>query len=103
MQNKYSKAFDFVFGYALDGALNDNEHCMVRNNAEIVLEIINKSFPLKPIKVPGRKKEFKYICPNDNCKKYLFEQNSQTMRLIGHLDKFNYCACCGQALDWSEE
>lgn len=97
MKNKYQEAFKRL--------KNDIERGNCDYNVEpylnILQELVDKETPMKVIANPsGKSKRYKYLCPN--CKDYLFEANSQTMRFMKDEKRYNHCAYCGQKIDWSD-
>ena len=42
MNNEYQDALNFIYGYALDGALNDDESNTVRKKVAILQELVDK-------------------------------------------------------------
>lgn len=95
-ENKYQEALNFIFGYALEGALNDNEHCMVREKVATLQELVDKETPKKPNNV----KKFTTFngigykiakCPYCKGKNKVREYVSR-----------NRCYTCGQRLEWGE-
>lgn len=72
------------------------------NPVSVLQQLVDKETPMKVIANPsGKSKRYKYLCPN--CKDYLFEANSQTMRFMKDEKRYNHCAYCGQKIDWSDE
>ena len=109
MSNKYQEALNFIFGFALDGSLNDDESNLVRDKAKILQELVDKATPMKPtvkeLKRPDGKGgeefwQYLYKCPT--C-----EENYKKNRFINHFNSLDkgipYCKHCGTKVDWSDD
>ena len=85
--SKYQEALNFVFGYALDGSLNDSESNMVREKVSILQELVDGKTAMKPAQhVHSKTKETYYEC--------------RRCGITGITPANNYCPECGQKLDW---
>ena len=107
MENKYQEALDVIKKINLRSEHyvqfeEDNIENVYEEEINIIQELVDKETPMKVIANPsGKSKRYKYLCPN--CKDYLFEANSQTMRFMKDEKRYNHCAYCGQKIDWSDE
>ena len=64
-------------------------HCEDYRNASLLQDLVTKEEALKPVSQPsGKSKRYKYTCPN--CGEFLFNANSQTMRMMHNLGSNNY-------------
>lgn len=102
--NKYQEALDYV-NKSVCTALNclgieDNKTI---ENLNILQELVDKETPAKPIKFDEIDNEI-YKCPN--CDEEIRSINRWVLdNYPYHVDsgKTNYCAECGQKLDWSDK
>jgi len=74
-----------------DNCNNCCDYCDVNASLNLAVKALEKQMPKKPIKRHGL-----YLCPN--CETSNVYINDCTVEI-----KFNFCDCCGQAIDWSNE
>ena len=105
--NKYQKALWNIIQ-------NLNEYSPTDNYGQdliIIQELVDKATPMRPrIEIDDTDSEQSqygldyYVCPN--CSSTLYE-DTEHMKINDFQDSYNqdieYCHCCSQALDWSEE
>lgn len=102
--NKYQEALlNIRYYYAQSQKYKKLQKYNAIRQLETLQELVDRDTPKKPNEqlidnyfkgIPGEtpnEKELNYFCPNCN-------------ELVGdEWSKYNYCPCCGQAIDWSEE
>ena len=96
-KNKYQEALNFIFGYALDGSLNNSESNMVREKVDILQKLVNKETPIKPKKIE------EFITFNGIPYKIAKCPNCKGNNKVREYVSGNRCYTCGQKLDWSDE
>jgi hypothetical protein len=101
--NKYQEALlNIRYYYAQSQKYKKLQKYNAIRQLETLQELVDRDTPKKPNEqlidnyfkgIPGEtpnEKELNYFCPNCN-------------ELVGdEWSKYNYCPCCGQAIDWSE-
>ena len=102
--NKYQQAFDFIFGYALDGALNVDEHCKVREYAKIVQEAIDKAIEYNNKNTTLKATNVRSTWDEDN--DYLIGtcpicNHTNEVLTVWATDTTQKCSYCGQELLFS--
>jgi|LSQX01.2.fsa_nt_gb hypothetical protein len=121
--NKYQKALDYLAEnsmYETVGRRGREFWKEVTHEGieaqELLQELVDKAVPKRPKKVKRliRKLDYTYfegiqygfgyyVCPN--CSSTLGD--AEELKINNFQDNYNkdieYCRCCGQALDWSEE
>jgi len=78
--NKYKEAWNNVYNFK-------NVKMMVGKSMNDLQELVKRVTPKKPIQNSIFK--FVYDCPNNKCDDIVYPY-------------MNFCSCCGQALDWSD-
>lgn len=101
--NKYEKAYshliDVICAYCGKG---DCGTCLIRNDLNVLSELVDKSTPTEPSIVKGAVEAT--VCPH--CGAWVERRIKIESPKVANAFAYpplDYCHCCGQALDWSDE
>lgn len=103
MKNKYDEALDRIaFNYGLsvlDDETNDILDAKFNNDVKVIMSLIKKETPMKPIKTIRNRHEWSEDIINlyeaITCGKCFYELQEERT--------FNFCHQCGQKIDWGDE